>query len=181
MWTEEMRTSALAVLAAAMLSSACIGRRSPIAHSSAPDPSGCFVEVFAQEEMKGPRDFINGPAKYWKLDELPFGADWHNRIRSLRVGPAATLILWTRQGFEGESIRLGPDRNHPRLLEDFRSKIASLAIGCHQPSAQHSGPDRQEAPATRRRHARWRVLRGLFERRIGFTWTSFAAVAARSL
>jgi hypothetical protein len=112
------------------VSSACSGRRPPIVHPSAPEPAGCFVEVFAQEEFAGARDYINGPATHRRLNRLPFESNWHNRIRSVRVGPTATVLLWAKENFQGNSLKFGPDRNHPRLIPDFRGRVASLAIEC---------------------------------------------------
>ena len=131
-----MRVRLVTVVILVGLLPACHVRRSSISHRTAPNPTGCFIEVFAKEGFEGPRDFINGPAKHWKLDELPFDANWHRRIRSLRVGPSATVTVWTREGFEGESLRFGPDRNHPRMIEEFSGKVASLQIGCNQPAAE---------------------------------------------
>jgi hypothetical protein len=128
------RATALLILIAT-LSPACAGR-SPIAHLSAPNPTGCFVEVFENENFAGPRDFINGPAKHWQLKNLPFHANWHERIRSVRVGPAATVLLWAKEGFEGDPLKFGPDRNHPRLPGEFSGKIASLEIGCSRAPAE---------------------------------------------
>jgi hypothetical protein len=121
---------AAAAVTCALALFACGGRRAPIAHASAPDPAGCFIEVFAEEDFRGPREFLNGPAKYWHLKRLPFRQDWHERIRSLRVGPGATAQLWARQGFEGDALKFGPDRSHPRLLPEFSAKVASLQIAC---------------------------------------------------
>ena len=86
--------------------------------------------MFEGENFQGRRDFINGPAKLWDLDDLPFGADWGDRIRSLRVGPNATVTAWVREGFEGEYMRSGADRSHPKLLPAFSAGISSLQIAC---------------------------------------------------
>jgi hypothetical protein len=127
------RSLAIMILAAGVWSGCA--SRAPIAHASAPEPTGCFVEVFEKEDFTGPRDFINGPAKHWHLRELPFRANWHRRIRSLRVGPAATVLLWAKEGFEGDPLKFGPDRNHPRLPPGFGGTIASLQIECSRAPA----------------------------------------------
>jgi len=134
-WPEVPRATGIIILAV-VLSSACTGRRSAIAHASAPDPTGCFIEVYAQEKFEGPRDFINGPVKYWHLKQLPFEVNWHERIKSIRVGPTATVLLWVKEGFEGDPLKFGPDRNHPQLIPEFSGKIASLQIMCSRPPAE---------------------------------------------
>jgi hypothetical protein len=136
-----------AVLGGAVISLmlvACSGctRAARIAHASAPNPTGCYVEVFAGERASGERDFINGPGKYWRLTALPFGARWHNRIRSLRVGPAATVTAWAREGFEGPSIQFRPEQKVPSLTDTFSGRIASLQIACKTGPSAARHPNR---------------------------------------
>ena len=118
------------VLVAILALAGCGARRSRIAHLTAPDPYGCYIEVFDDQHFRGERDFINGPVKHARLTERVLAASWRHRIRSLKVGPAATMTAWAAEGFEGVSLRLGPDRHHPRLTETFSGKIASLQIDC---------------------------------------------------
>jgi hypothetical protein len=113
---------------------ACSSGRARITHLTAPDPDGCYVEVFEQSHFSGPRDFINGPAKYARLNNLPFGGRWRNRIRSLKVGPAATVTAWAGEDFEAASLRFGPDRHHESLSEAFSARIGSLEIACRRAS-----------------------------------------------
>lgn len=124
--------SRLLVVATLPLVFACSSSRARIAHLTAPDPTGCYVEVFEEPQFTGPRDFINGPAKYARLTDLPFGARWRNRIRSLKVGPAATMTAWAGEDFEALSVRFGPDRHHGRLSEAFSGKIGSVEIACRR-------------------------------------------------
>jgi hypothetical protein len=124
-----------ALLVVVALLAGCGSRPPAAARRTAPEPGGCYVEVFDQPDLAGASDFINGPARHFTLRDLPFRADWHNRIRSLRVGPGATLTAWARDGFQGDAFRSGPDRTHRTLPEAFTGKIASLQITCEpQPS-----------------------------------------------
>jgi hypothetical protein len=95
-----------------------------------PDPGGCFVLVYEQPAFTGAREFINGPRTYTALTNLPFGANWRRRIRSVDVGPGASATLWTNEGFQGASLTLRPDTRHPRLSEDLSGRVESLEIGC---------------------------------------------------
>ena len=124
----------LAVALVFVMSPACRAGQPTITHLNAPDPGGCYVEVFDREQFSGQRDFINGPAKYGRLTELPFGARWHNRIRSFRVGPAATFTGWASPNFDGVSVRVGPERTQRRLSEAFSGRVASIEIACRNAS-----------------------------------------------
>ena len=77
---------------------------------TAPNPTGCYIQVFEGERLRGPADFINGPMRYGTLANLPNGADWAGRIRSIEVGPAATATIWTGPNRSGKSMDLRVDR-----------------------------------------------------------------------
>jgi hypothetical protein len=115
-----------------LVASACAcSRQRAFVNYSAPDPTGCFVQVYEKPEFAGAREFLNGPHKYATLGNLPGGVSWRNRIRSLRVGPAITTVtLWTDEVFSGSAVRLGPDRPVPRLHDAFAGQVESLEIAC---------------------------------------------------
>jgi hypothetical protein len=117
-------------LVVVLLAPACASSRAFVSYS-APDPTGCFVQVYEKPEFAGAREFLNGPHKYATLGNLPGNVSWRNRIRSLRVGPAITTVtLWTDEVFNGSAVRLGPDRAVPRLHEAFAAQVESLEIAC---------------------------------------------------
>lgn len=97
---------------------------------TAPNPSGCYIEVFAREQLQGAADFINGPMRYSTLTSLPNGADWRDRIRSAEVGPAATVTIWTGPDRSGKSMDLRLDRPYPILPADFSGKVQSMDLRC---------------------------------------------------
>ena len=74
--------------------------------------------------------YINGPAKFFALTELPFGSSWHRRIRSMRAGPRATATVWADEGFQGLSLRLAPNTEHLTLSAGLSGRIESLEIAC---------------------------------------------------
>ena len=62
----------------------------------APNPNGCYVFVYDRPEWQGGRVVLNGPGKWSNLERLLLNEEnWRNRIRSLDVGPAATVTVYT--------------------------------------------------------------------------------------
>ena len=125
-WTAVLPAIALAGCATTSSSS------SLVRGMTAPNPSGCYIQVFAGEQLRGIADFINGPMRYSSLSRLPSGADWTGRIRSLEVGPAATATIWTGVNQSGKSMNLLVDRRYPALPEDFSGKVRSMELRCEE-------------------------------------------------
>jgi hypothetical protein len=101
--------------------------------SPAPNPNGCYVIVFDQPSFGGIADVFNRPGRWANLRQLPETRErnWHNRIRSIRTGFAATATLFTEPAFTGEMIQLpaGTDRSH--FEGRFATQVRSLEIACH--------------------------------------------------
>ena len=108
----------------------------------APNPNGCYVTVYDRAEFKGVGDVLNGPGRWPRLERLTQTNEerWRDRIRSLRVGTAATVTAYTGEAFKGESQRFSPATNHPRLEARLSGRIESLEIACSQPAS----PQRRE-------------------------------------
>ena len=73
----------------------------------------CWLDIYDQPELKGSQVRIEGPAELPNLKALQ-GASWSNRIESLKVGPAAEVILYTRENFN--ETHTGP-LAHPDALK----------------------------------------------------------------
>jgi len=98
--------------------------------ATAPNPSGCYVQVFEMNRFAGAFDYLNGPASYATLTTLPNGARWSKRIRSVRLGPIASAVAWRDTDFKGRSMQMASDRTYPVLAPGFDGEIQSLAIAC---------------------------------------------------
>ena len=97
----------------------------------APNPNGCYVFVYDRPEWQGGRVVLNGPDKWSNLERLLLNdQNWRNRIRSIDVGPAATLTVYTDLKFTGSSRRFGPGSKLPRLESEINADIESLALSC---------------------------------------------------
>ena len=97
-----------------------------------PNPSGCYVQVWDAPKSAGNAEYINGPVKHVHLSDLPGRRTWSNRIRSLRLGPAANATVWTDENFRGKSMRL-TEVDYMQLPEEFSATIESLEITCLAP------------------------------------------------
>jgi hypothetical protein len=122
----------MAVLPAIALAGCATASSSLVRGMTAPNPSGCYIQVFDGERLRGVADFINGPMRYSTLSKLPNGADWNGRIRSIEVGPAATATIWTGPDRSGKSMDLHLDRPYPTLPEDFSGKVRSMDLRCEE-------------------------------------------------
>jgi hypothetical protein len=118
----------------------CAPRVGTLGSPSMPDPGGCYVLVYDQPEFMGAREFINGPAKYSTLSALPFRINWRHRIRSARVGLAATVTAWVDENFQGASMTLRAESSYPRLSDAFSGQLESLDVACAR-SSQNSSLD----------------------------------------
>ena len=122
----------MAVLPAIALAGCATTSSSLVRGMTAPNPSGCYIQVFDGERLRGVADFINGPMRYSSLSRLPNGTDWTGRIRSIEVGPAATATIWTEVNQSGQSMNLLLDRRYPALPEDFSGKVRSMELRCEE-------------------------------------------------
>jgi hypothetical protein len=100
----------------------------------APNPNGCYVTLFAKPRFAGEADLVNGPLRWATLDRLSQtnSESWNNRIRSLRVGRAATLKAYTKPQFAGDARQFGAGTAHASL-DRFSGHIQSLELTCDRP------------------------------------------------
>jgi hypothetical protein len=98
----------------------------------APNPNGCYAIVYEQPSFEGNGDVLNGPARLADLEQIPGTnqTNWHKRIRSLKVGPAASVTAFVETGFRGRFRQFGPDTDDSQLDPLFSARIQSLDIGC---------------------------------------------------
>ena len=100
-----------------------------------PNPNGCYVLVYEQPDWHGAGVVLNGPARWPSLERVLINEEnWRNRIRSIQVGPAATVTAYTDAAFQGASRRLAPNSDHPRLDGELSARIESLALTCRTSS-----------------------------------------------
>ena len=122
----------LAVLVCSVTLAAC-GQRQVASFRSPtmPDPGGCYVLVYEHPEFRGAWEYINGPRRYAILDDLPFRSNWRRRIRSVHVGPTASVTMWASESFEGAGRRF-PANARLTTLEALSGQIESLDVQCQR-------------------------------------------------
>jgi hypothetical protein len=98
--------------------------------SAAPNPDGCYVQVWEGPDKTGLGDFINGPARLARLRDTPGRRPWRNRIGSLQLGErAASVTVWADEDFRGTSQRL-TQVEYRRLPDGLSRRIESMEIAC---------------------------------------------------
>jgi len=102
------------------------------AYPPSPNPNGCYVIVFDHPKFLGIQDVWNGPGRWSSLGGLQRvrSDGWHNEIRSLRVGPGATVTVFTEEGFQGTSHQFAADTDLGELDPMFSGRIESLQLAC---------------------------------------------------
>ena len=75
---------------------------------------------------------INGPVRWPMLTGIPEAQQetWDDRIHSLRIGPAATLTVYTEREFKGDTRQFTAGTAIPQLDTALSSTIKSLALAC---------------------------------------------------
>jgi hypothetical protein len=101
----------------------------------APNPNGCYVIVHDRVSFGGTGDVFNGPGRWPRLERLlqTNEESWRNRIRSLRVGRAATLTVYAEEDFEDP---LGNSRQRPssrRFNRSSRGESSLSRFRVHRP------------------------------------------------
>ena len=88
--------------------------------------------VYDQPEFRGIRDVFNGPGRWASLEGLrqTNQGNWRQRIRSLRVGEGANVVVYTDAGFTGDSQQFASGSEHAQLEAPFSARIESLEFAC---------------------------------------------------
>jgi hypothetical protein len=115
-----------------LLTIACGARSSSsYAFRTAPNPNGCYAELFPREQLKGDGDYVNGPARYPRTSDLRPDGRWRDGVRSVRTGPASTVTLWSEESYRGALLRVGPNQDNARINEALSAAAVSLQISCN--------------------------------------------------
>ena len=98
----------------------------------APNPNDCYVTVYDRPEFRGIGDVLNGPGRWPTLEGLrqTNEENWRNRIRSIDVGPVATVTGYTDAVFSGVSRRFAPKSRLGGLDSEISARVESLDLAC---------------------------------------------------
>jgi hypothetical protein len=115
-----------------LMTIACGARSSSTyAFRTAPNPNGCYVELFPRDQLKGDGDYVNGPARYPRTSDFRPDGQWRDGVRSVRTGPASTVTLWSEENYRGALLRVGPSQRNERINDALSAAAASLQISCN--------------------------------------------------
>lgn len=97
--------------------------------------SGCWVQIWEDENFQDDNDMIVGPGRWNNMRNLPGAneSDWGDEIDSLETGPnVATLKVWEDEGYADNSRTFGPNEslNNLRGSPDLGDTIDSMEIAC---------------------------------------------------
>jgi hypothetical protein len=97
----------------------------------APNPNGCYAFVYDRPDFNGLSAVLNGPGRWFTLERVQVDqVDWRNRIRSLEVGGAATVTVYTEIGFTGASRQFLPGIRLTGLDDALSANIESVQMTC---------------------------------------------------
>ena len=99
---------------------------------NAPNPNGCYVFIYDQENWRGQRVVLNGPGKWQSVERLRRNdkKDWRNNIRSIEIGASATVTVYTELNYRGIAQQFGPASDPARFNGSLSAGIESLALSC---------------------------------------------------
>ena len=117
-------------IALAAMFAGCAARVPRQFGTAMPSPEGCFVQVWDAPQFGGIFDYINGPRQYANLRDMPGGRLWNNRIRSMKVGPAAKAVIYANERFGGANLELRRDQAYNVLPLPLSGTVASMTIDC---------------------------------------------------
>ena len=95
---------------------------------TAPNPNGCYAELFSGEAFGGAGDYVNGP---WRIPDVRSDPRWKAGVRSLRTGPATTVTFWSEDNYRGRQVRVGSDERNSQVSIALGGAAASLQILCN--------------------------------------------------
>lgn len=89
----------------------------------------CWVHLYDGDRFdeREPNFRLTEPGRFANLRELPGATqDWTDEADSIRVGPKATVTIWSQTDFQGPSQVLQPGSEHP----DLDDEPYSLELAC---------------------------------------------------
>lgn len=102
----------------------------PMKVSTDLENKGCWVKFYEKKDYEGDSLMLSGPLNLPRLVG-PFGADWENKVRSIKTGPKANVTIYDNRDFRDQNKFLDAGSNIPDMskqmgfFDDFRSMMLS--------------------------------------------------------
>jgi hypothetical protein len=90
--------------------------------ANAAQAGDCWLDVYDKPALAGAHVRVEGPIELPNLKTLQ-GGNWSNRIESLRVGPTAEVVAFTKENFS--ETHTGPLAHPDALKSASESEIAA--------------------------------------------------------
>lgn len=103
----------------------------PVQVSTELENKGCWVKFFDKKNFQGDSLFLSGPVNLPRLIG-PFGYDWENKVRSVKVGPRANLTIYDNREYRDQDKFLDAGANVANLSKemDFFDNFRSMMLNC---------------------------------------------------
>jgi hypothetical protein len=89
------------------------------------------VKFFDKKNFQGDSLFLSGPVNLPRLIG-PFGYDWENKVRSVKVGPKANLTIFDNHNYRDEDKFLDAGAEVAKLSKEmgFFDNFRSMVLNC---------------------------------------------------
>jgi hypothetical protein len=103
----------------------------PVEVSTELERKGCWVKFFDKKDFEGDSLLLSGPVNLPTMTG-PFGYDWEDKVRSLKIGPKANLTIYDNRNYRDQDKFIGPNKNVPDLSEKmgFFENFRSMMLSC---------------------------------------------------
>jgi hypothetical protein len=103
----------------------------PVQVSAELENKGCWVKFFDKKNFQGDSLFLSGPVNLPRLIG-PFGYDWENKVRSVKVGPKANLTIYDNREYRDQDKFLDAGANVANLSKEmgFFDNFRSMMLSC---------------------------------------------------
>ena len=95
---------------------------------TAPNPNGCYAQVFSGEQFTGMGDYVNGP---WRIPDVLADRRWKGGVRSVRTGPSTTVTLWSDDNYRGSLVRVQSNQRDSSVSSALGGVAVSMQISCN--------------------------------------------------
>ena len=103
----------------------------PIEISTGMEERGCWVKLYDREGFRGDSITLMGPLNMPVMIG-PFGANWENKVRSVKTGPTANVTIFDNRNFQDQSKFIGVNAFVPDMSErmGFFDDFRSMMLNC---------------------------------------------------
>ncbi|ODT65028.1 MAG: hypothetical protein ABS69_19505 [Nitrosomonadales bacterium SCN 54-20] len=103
----------------------------PFPVSAELENKGCWVKFFDRKNFQGDTLFLSGPVNLPQLIG-PFGYNWENKVRSVKVGPRANLTIFDNHNYRDEDKFLDAGADIANLSKEmgFFDNFRSMVLNC---------------------------------------------------